>query len=253
MNRRAVIVGVAGAAVLSLLWFFLFWSPQGKRLDAAEERKAAAEQTNGQLEVTLARLRDLEARRPELEAQLAALRKAVPDQPQLARFFLSAHEAATRSGVELTTVSPSKPTASAAATTATTAAPSSGSTTTTTAAAGTTAATVAPTATAPSAISLSLEVTGGYFQVLDFLNRVDDLPRIVVVDSLDLGGGAADETPAPGATGGNGAGGTTELTANITARMFTGSAPAGDPTTAGGATTATTAPTTATTATGTDS
>ena len=27
MNRRAVIVGLAGALVLSLLWFFLLWSP----------------------------------------------------------------------------------------------------------------------------------------------------------------------------------------------------------------------------------
>jgi Tfp pilus assembly protein PilO len=253
VNRRAVIVGVAGAVVLSLLWFFLFWSPQGKRLDAAEERQAAAEQTNGQLEVTLARLRDLESRRPELQGQLEQLRRAVPDQPQLARFFLAAHDAATRSGVQLTTISPSKPTASAAATTATTAAPTSGSTTTTTAAAGTSADTVAPTSTAPSAISVSMELTGGYFQVLDFLNRVDDLARIVVVDSLDLGGGADDEAAPSGASGASGGGGgATELTASITARMFTGSAPAGDPATAG-ATTATTAPTTATTATGTDS
>jgi len=250
VNRRAVIVGVAGAVVLSLLWFFLFWSPQGKRLDAAEERQAAAESTNEQLQVTLDRLRDLESRRPELEGQLERLRRAVPDQPQLARFFLAAHDAATRSGVQLNTVSPSKPTADAAATTATTAAPANGSTTTTTAAAGTTATTAAPTAAAPSAISLSLEVKGGYFQVLDFLNRVDDLPRIVVVDSLDLGGGSDEDAAATGATG---AGGATELTASITARMFTGSAPAGDPAAAGGATTATTAPTTATTATGTDS
>ena len=250
MNRRAVIVGVAGAIVLSLLWFFLFWSPQGKRLDAAEERQAAAESTNGQLQVALDRLRDLEARRPELEGQLERLRRAVPDQPQLARFLLAADDAATRSGVELTTVTPTKPAADAAATTATTAAPANGSTTTTTAAAGTTATTVATT-TAPSAISLSLEVKGGYFQVLDFLNRVDDLPRIVVVDSLDLGGG--EDEDAPPTAGATSDGGTTDLTANITARMFTGDAPAGDPAAAGGATTATTAPTTATTATGTDS
>ena len=258
MNRRAVIVGLAGAVVLSLLWFFLLWSPQGKRLDAADERKAAAEQTNSQLQVTLDRLRDLEERRPELQDQLAQLRRAVPDQPQLARILLTANEAAERSGVELTTVTPTKPAAGAAATTATTAPPSSGSTggsggtttTTTAAASGTTPATTAPAPAAPSAITLQLDVTGGYFQILDFLNRIDDVPRIVVVDSLDLGTeGAADA--GTGAT-------STDLTATITARVFTGAAPAAAAvagTTAGAttATTATTAPPSSSTKTGTDS
>ena len=253
MNRRAVIVGLAGAVVLSLLWFFLLWSPQGKRLDAADERKAAAEQANSQLQVTLDRLRDLEERRPELEDQLTQLRRAVPDQPQLARILLTANEAAERSGVELTTVTPTKPAADAAATTATTAPPPSGSsggsggtTTTTAAASGTTPATTAPAPAAPNAITLQLDVAGGYFQILDFLNRIDDVPRIVVVDSLDLGTeGAADA--GTGVT-------STDLTATITARVFTGAAPAAAGTTTAGATTATTAPpSSSTTQTGTDS
>jgi Tfp pilus assembly protein PilO len=246
VNRRAVIVGVAGAVLLSLLWYFLLWSPQGKRLDAAEARKTAAEQTNSELQVTLDQLHDLESRRPELEDDLTQLRRAVPDQPQLARFLSSADEAATQSGVELTTVTPTKPAADATAATTTTAAPSSDGTTTTTAAGDITATTVAPTPTA-SAINLSFEVKGGYFQILDFLNRVDDLPRIVVVDSLDLG---ADEESADAAAS---ATASTGITANISARMFTGAAPAaaGDVTT--GAPTATTAAPAASSQTGTDS
>jgi Tfp pilus assembly protein PilO len=242
-----VIVGVAGAVLLSLLWYFLLWSPQGKRLDAAAERKTAAEQSNSQLQVSLDRLHDLESRRPELEGDLTRLRRAVPDQPQLARFLLSADEAATRSGVELTTVTPTKPAADVAATTATTTAPTTGSSggeTTTTTTGDTTATTAAPTPTA-SAINLSFEVKGGYFQVLDFLNRVDDLPRIVVVDSLDLG--ADEEGEATAATASTG------LTATITARMFTGAAPAAPADATAGATTATTAAPAASTQTGTQS
>jgi Tfp pilus assembly protein PilO len=219
--------------LLSLLWYFLLWSPQGKKIDAAEERRETAEQTNDDLEVTLARLEDLEARRPELEDQLAQLRRAVPDQPQLARFFLSAHEAAGSSGVELKTVTPTRPAADA---TATTAAPA---TTSTTAASGSgdaaTTATTAPAGpAAPSAINVTMVVDGGYFQVLDFLNRVDDMPRVVVVDSLDIGAieGADAETPSG------------DLTATITARMFTGAQPT-DATGAAGTTGATTATTTA--------
>jgi Tfp pilus assembly protein PilO len=253
-----VIVGVAGVVVLSLLWFFLFWSPQSKRLDAAEQRKAAAEQTNSGLEVTLARLQDLEARRPELKHQLTQLRRAVPDQPQLASFLMAAHDAADRSGVQLVTVTPGKPAAdtAAAATTPTTAAPTTGTagggTTTTTAAAGEgTTPTTTAAAAAPSAISLSFEVKGGYFQVLDFVNRVTDLPRIVVVDSLDLGAG--EESAPAGGTGADTTSGSTELSASITARMFTGAAPEGTGTTPGGTTTPTTAATTATTKAGSDS
>jgi Tfp pilus assembly protein PilO len=238
-----VIVGVAGAVLLSLLWYFLLWSPQGKKMDAAEERRETAEQTNDELEVTLQRLQDLEARRPELEDQLAQLRRAVPDQPQLARFLLSANEAAERSGVELTTVTPTRPAAdttaaAAAPTTSTTVASGGGN------AAATTETTVAAAPAAPSAITLSMLVEGGYFQILDFLNRVDDLPRIVVVDSLDIG--SAESADAENPSG--------DLGATITARMFTGSAPSGGTAADGttGATTATTAAPTASSNTGTD-
>jgi Tfp pilus assembly protein PilO len=245
-----VIVGVAGAVLLSLLWYFLLWSPQGKRLDAADERRTAAEQTNSQLQVTLDRLRDLESRRPELVDQLTELRRAVPDRPQLARLLLSAEDAAEQSGVELTTVTPGKPAAdtTAAATTATTAAPTTGSSSgeTTTTTTGDTAATTTPAATAaaPTAIPLSFNVKGGYFQILDFLNRVDDLPRIVVVDSLDLG--AEEDAADPTGTA------STDLNATITARMFTGATPTADAT-AGGAATPTPTTPPATTQTGTDS
>jgi Tfp pilus assembly protein PilO len=104
---------------------------------------------------------------------------------------------------------------------------------------------------APSSIGLSFQVEGGYFQILDFLNRVDDLPRVVIVDSLDIGAGEGD-TPAQGESGSA----TGDLAATITARMFTGATPSGgDPAAAGttaGATTATTAAPTAPSNTGTD-
>jgi Tfp pilus assembly protein PilO len=238
-----VIVGVAGAVLLSLLWYFLLWSPQGKKMDAAEERRETAEQTNDELELTLQRLQDLEERRPELEDQLAQLRRAVPDQPQLARFFLSAYDAAGRSGIELKTVTPARP---AADTTAVTAAPA---TTSTTAASGsgdaaTTETTVPAGPAAPSAITMSLVVEGGYFQVLDFLNRVDDMPRVVVVDSLDIGPSESEDSTNP----------TGDLDATITARMFTGAVPSGGTAAEGttGATTATTTAPTASSNTGTD-
>ena len=71
----------------------------------------------------------------------------------------------------------------------------------------------------------AMTANGGYFQVLDFVNRLDRLPRIVVIDSLSLSSGAA---------GG--------LTASITARMFVSAAKpvAGSTGTTGSTTTTTT-------------
>jgi hypothetical protein len=61
-------------------------------------------------------------------------------------------------------------------------------------------------------VGLAITVSGGYFEVLDYLDRLDDLPRIVVVDSIAL-------TPAETATGQQ------ELSVSLNGRMFSTSAP----------------------------
>ncbi|MEA3020026.1 MAG: Pilus assembly protein PilO, partial [Actinomycetota bacterium] len=58
-------------------------------------------------------------------------------------------------------------------------------------------------------------VSGGYFEVLDYLDRLNALPRIVVVDSLGLTTGDAGKT----------------ITVSVTARMFSMTAPQVAPTT----------------------
>ena len=190
MSRRALAIGVVAALLVLLLWWFLLWSPQRKKISDARDRRDAAQQQVAQLRVTLSRLQDLKRTEALKRSQIESLRVAVPDQPNLAQFILDANDAANKAGIDFISISPSPP-------------------------AG--AATGAP-AGAPASITLAMNVTGGYFQVLDFLNRLNDLPRIVVIDNLSLapGGGAA----------------ASDLSVTISARMFTTSAPAA----AGGAT-----------------
>ena len=38
-------------------------------------------------------------------------------------------------------------------------------------------------ATGPSVIPLSIQIKGGFFQVLDYLNRLEDMGRLVIVDA----------------------------------------------------------------------
>lgn len=222
MNRRALAIGVIASVLLLLAWYLLLWSPTNKDVQEAKDRKTSAEEQASQLQAEIRRLRAEQQNEPAKRARLEEMKAAIPDEPNLAQFILDTNDAAVRSGIEFVSVAPAVPapaaTQAAAATTATTA-PTGGAT--------------ATGAAAPAEIKMTLQIQGGYFQMLDFLNRLDQMPRIVVTDGLSV-----TATPATG-----------RLTVSITARMFTRTIPTGfvgapattTTTTAPGSTTTTTA------------
>ena len=180
MNRRSALIAFGAALALLGLWFVFLWGPQGGRLDDARARTETAQAQNDQLQLRIDRLEAAQADGPARIAELAELRRAVPDDPQLAQFILDANQAANEAGVDFLSISPGVP------------APGQNG--------------------LPPVISLSIIVTGPYFSVLDYLERVGDLPRIVVIDSLNL-------TP----EGGSGA--LQQLSVSVTGRMFATDAP----------------------------
>jgi Tfp pilus assembly protein PilO len=194
LNRRLLIPIGAGIGVL-LVWFVFLWGPQGSALSTARKRANDAIARRETLRDQLTRLQQSRRDQPLKQAQLETLRVAIPDDPNLAQFILDANDAASRSGIDFLSISPTPPASSTqgAGATPTTVAGASAS-----AGAGATAA----------SIKMALSISGGYFQVLDFVNRLDRLPRIVVVDSLSLG---SQPTSA-------------QLQVSLSARMFTTSA-----------------------------
>ena len=213
MSRRALLVGVGGALLVILIWYFLLWSPRNRALEAARERREAAEQQESQLRTEIRRLQAAQREEPIKRAQLEALRSAIPDEANLGQFILDANDAAARSGIEFMSISPTPPAAAAGAGGAPAgggAPPAGGGATTTTTARPGAAPGGGPGAQRPAEIRLTVQIKGGYFQVLDFLNRLDALPRLVVTDSLNV-------TSDPSA----------RLTVSVTARMFTRTVPAG--------------------------
>lgn len=186
MTRKIALAAVGASVALLVAWFVFLWGPQGGELADAQEREDAAAVTNGELELRRDRLVAAQAEAPALQAKVESLRVAVPDSPDLAQFILNANDAAAASGVDFLSISPAPP-----------------------------AASVDPAL--PSAVNLSITVDGGYFQVLDYLNRVDDMDRIVVVDTLGL-------SPTGGEDGGP-----SGLSVSLSARMFTTASPDGLP------------------------
>ncbi len=163
MKSKLILIGVGAALVITGVWFFALWSPQGKNLEKAKADQVAAEQRASQLQVRLTHLQKVEANAHILERDRALLATAIPSTDELDAFILQVNERAARAGVTFVSVAPQQPSAGA---------PAPG------AAAG-----------APTAIGLQMQVTGDYFAVLRFMEQLRDGPRLVTVENFSLSKG----------------------------------------------------------------
>jgi type IV pilus assembly protein PilO len=167
---------LASVAILAAGWFLVV-SP--KRVDAAAIRdEAAAKQaSNSTLQTQLAMLKAQAKDLPRQQARLAAVAARIPDNPALPTLIRALSKAAAETSVELISIAPAAPAAYTA--------PGAAATTTTTGTAGTTAATATPL----EAIGVTINVNGGYFQVEQFLDRLEGLARALKVTGFTLSPG----------------------------------------------------------------
>jgi Tfp pilus assembly protein PilO len=160
VSRRILLVAGGAVVVLLLAWYQLLWSPKGADIASAHERTATAttqaQELQSRLDHLVAAQRDL----PALVSDQLRLKGAVPDTPDLAGFLLDANEAATKAGVDYLSVAPTTP--------------------------------AAPAAGLPPAMNIGLNVSGGYSQVLDYLDRLMALPRVIVIDTVQVSPGSKD-------------------------------------------------------------
>jgi Tfp pilus assembly protein PilO len=208
VKRGALIGVIAGAVVLILLWYFVLFSPTSSDLNDTRDQVAAAQSQQQELQNTIAHLKELSANAAQQQASLRTLRAAIPPTPDLGAFILQANTIATSTGIDWLSIAPTPPTA-----------------------------TVGPGPT--STIGISMQISGGFFEVLDYLNRLEGLERVVIVDTINVAAAGADSGTTGGSTGSSGSGdsssgGAPDLNVTLTGRMFTGAdtAPV-----AGGATT----------------
>ena len=160
MKRAGWVIVVAATLVVILVWFFGFSRPKADSISDTNSQLEDARDAEQSLEATLARLQDLDRRGPEIEANLQQLNTAVPAAPDLADFIFLANDAAADSGVDWISIAPTPPAAN----------PTGG----------------------PTVIALSIQVQGGFYQVVDYLNRLEELERLVVADTVSITVGSDD-------------------------------------------------------------
>ena len=154
MNKKLIAVAGGTAVVVLAGWWFVLWGPAGDAVTAAETRFRNAKGQTTQLEVHRDRLLAIQKELPQMQSRLQTLSAAVPDRAAMSDFLLAASEAEADSGLDFLTVSASPPT---------------------------------PTLTPGlSTVSVQLTGTGGYFQMLDFINRLQSMHRVMVIKNLTV-------------------------------------------------------------------
>jgi type IV pilus assembly protein PilO len=187
-SRNLAVGGVVAVLVIALWWMFLF-SPTRNEISKVHSEVEEAERETLGLQAQLAQVSD-KARNEATKAELTTLHAAVPASPELANFLRQANKIAADSGVTWQSVTPGSPSAATGGTT----------------------------------VTLGIQVQGGYAQVMDYLQRLQTLPRLVIVDNVNITGATQTGAGAPVGSGGGvfstESGADTGLNLQITGRMF---------------------------------
>jgi Tfp pilus assembly protein PilO len=170
VNRRAPIFAGVAMALLVVIAFVVFVMPKSGEISKAEDDLATAQAQEQSLRAQLASLQDAQEQAPKTRRQIQALENEVPQTADLPALIRLLREAADRAAVDLFQFAPSTPT-------------------------------VDPSGTF-SVISTSVNVTGSYFSLDEFLFRLESLPRAAKVTTISLTPGASStststSTPAP--------------------------------------------------------
>ncbi len=153
--RRQILVSAIAAVVVTVLFFVFILKPKLAEIaDAQRDTEQAIDQESN-LRTELARLESLRRQQPQIQAKLARLRAYLPPSPDLPGFIRLVQSAATSSGVDLASISPSQPSE-------------------------------LPEARGISTITATLTVQGGFHRMTNLLSKLENLSRVVEVRSISL-------------------------------------------------------------------
>ena len=153
MRRTAGVAAAVG--VVLVLFVLLLLKP--KLSDISDVRKLVADerQRTQSLQIQLRQLQSAQQEAPATTARLAVFDRLLPSTPDLPSLIRQLQNAATASGMDLTSIAPSPPS-------------------------------TMDNTTGVSVVNVNLQVSGGFFRLESFLARLEDLQRVVEVTSMSV-------------------------------------------------------------------
>ena len=195
--RRWALLSVLLAVLLAVGWWFLLISPRNARIAEEQDNLQTAQQEEVTLRGRIAQLREIRESEVEYLAGIGKMEALIPEQPRLDEFIDEIFALTEDTGVELTEMAPAVP---------------------------------APVVDSElREIEVVAVIHGEFFEVLGFLFGLNDMERMVRVDSVSLTSSRDEQ-------------GATVLSASLRMRLFTLSdlVPTDIPDTSGGEETTTT-------------
>ena len=206
MKTKNVAVNILFAVLATALWYQLLLKPTRSQTSKIKADTASEQAKLTPLESQLAQARKDASHAAEFKAQLVSLQAAMPDSPALAEFIRDLNGIAAASDVSWQSVTHAAPTA------------------------GTDAV---------MSITVGITIKGTYPQVMDYLGRLAELQRLLVVDNVTFNPASTDATSGTGGGSGTSAGGgashggstgpfsgADQLAVSISGRMFETPGPA---------------------------
>jgi Tfp pilus assembly protein PilO len=158
MTRQMTLLSALGVFLLLVLFYLFAWSPKSDELAEVRTEIDDAVAQQSLLESQIAALEGVRATAPEIEAALAAAESLVPRDAALPSALRQLQLAADDSGVELLSIAAGRPAADD----------------------------IVPEV---ASISLAINAEGSYFQLVDFLRRIEDpaiTPRVVLFANVSV-------------------------------------------------------------------
>lgn len=196
-RKWSLMATVLVLAILAAGWFLLV-APKRSEAAALEGQTRSQEDANSRLQQQIQVLQAQQAELPKQRARLAVMRKQIPGNPALPTLIRNLTAAGRKVGVDLEALAPAVPVAVVAAqpvapVVATTVPPADGAATSESDPAATPVP-VAPVAPAPSLfqVPLSVDVRGSYFELEQFVNKLEGLKRSFLVTGFSIEPGDGD-------------------------------------------------------------
>lgn len=219
MSMRMRFVGViALTLVVTAVWYVAAFKPSRAKLGEVRADVQRTKEEVAALTAKLAHLQDLKANEKELREEFAKFENALPVEPAVSDFILDVQGAADQAGIDFLSIAPAlpaAPTGGAPAPAAAAPAPTEGEE-----AEGAAGAPTVPAQPAVQSISVSLTADGQFFEIEDFIAKMEKLERAIRVDTFTLSGGGGDTAATGAAAPAAGVSGSPGVSLSIKLQMF---------------------------------